>query len=358
MSDNIDVQQVTWKLNTTPESKDATLRDALLQAQKDIADTAVTDKISVIDGIQAQLIDFENTFSAENRNAELEASINKLQGELDALETQKRAELAAIDGETTWETKSLREIIKKSDNPDVEITNRWKGIGKRRAAAFSAGGAVSLAFGKIFGAFWGEKKEGDWADATSWFNDLMDKGKNLIADIFGLEKTEKPKTPEESTEIWSEKHKKLVAELLASDAGITFQNEKHKERIWLMSYKTLSVMKTSAAYCTGKGGLTISSTLRSKEENDELVKLLPTGEVDANSGHLYGFSFDAVLPTGATYTLAQLHDHLGSKHTDLKENLIHEGTGEHLHISTESTEGKTPPYKTNTDIENALQPAA
>lgn len=122
-----------------------------------------------------------------------------------------------------------------------------------------------------------------------------------------------------------------------------------KDRLALLSLKTLTMINSVGEKFPG---VRITSTLRSKEENDKL-------HISAdNSKHMYGFAFDVGrdLRYPLQYTFEDVEEYI-KDNFPLSKTLKHgENENEHLHVETdESTDSKTP-YATDEDIKHALTP--
>ncbi len=112
------------------KQKEQTLRKELLVLKTTLEEGEVAEKDQALLDTKAKLNAFESTISPENTiSAGLQASIDKVQTEITALEAQKVAEQKAVTDETAGETKSLREKLTTSADPEKEFTSRWKGIG-------------------------------------------------------------------------------------------------------------------------------------------------------------------------------------------------------------------------------------
>jgi len=145
MSETIDLQPVIVKLSDrTEKQNEQTLKKELLGLQVSLQSEEETEKDQALTDIKSKLDAFELTLSPENAiTPELQDSIDKAQTEITTLEAQQKTEEDAVVKEGTEDTRSLREKLTTSANPEQEFKSRWKGIGAKILGFIGIGGAVT-----------------------------------------------------------------------------------------------------------------------------------------------------------------------------------------------------------------------
>lgn len=355
MSETLNLQPVISKLSdSTEKQQEQALRKELLDFQQSIKTAEEEEKLKIMDEVKSRLEQFELSLSADKPiSTELQASIDRLQTEIQTIEAQQKALEDATINDTKNKTKWLWDIITNSNNPEQEFTSRRKWWGSKILWFLGIGTALTTVAAKASG-------DETW-ESTKTAKGFFTKAKEWVMDLFGLGDKETTTPPDTETDTdssedattESENHLNLVEKVKRTNIDFKDPDEnpsngiETKDRLPLLSYKTLQILQ-------GVGEkfpwVRITSTLRSENENKALV------ESYDDSRHMYGLAFDIGrdLRTPAQYTFENVESFIKATYPESMTRIHGKGDNNHLHVeTTESSDGRQK-YVTKQDIKAVL----